>query len=116
MSTSRRKRPAPFSIRLSDTERAALEREAAGQPLGAHIRAKLLNKRPAAAKSDPVMLARILGVLGKSELASRLCLLAVAAESGSLPVDDEVTDDLKQACADVREIRLILIRALGLRS
>jgi hypothetical protein len=114
-STSRVKRPAPFPVRFSSEERALLEDKAGDMPLGAYIRAKALDTTQKATKTDYVMLGRILGLLGKSELASSLCLLAVAAEQGALMVDDEVAADLKSACADVQEVRLILIKALGLR-
>ena len=67
-------------------------------------------------KIDKVLLAQILGVLGKSELPSSLCLLAVAAESGSLMLDEETDEQLKEACSDIHDIRLILISALGLRT
>ncbi|WP_420722489.1 plasmid mobilization protein [Hwanghaeella sp. LZ110] len=112
---TKRKRPAPFPVRFSAEEWAQLEAKAGDMPLGAYIRAKALGKQTAA-KTDYVMLGRILGLLGKSELASSLCLLAVAAEQGALMVDDDVAADLKSACADVQEIRLILIKALGLHS
>lgn len=111
---TKRQRPAPFPVRFSAEERALLEAKAGDMPLGAYIRAKALGKQTAA-KTDYVMLGRILGLLGKSELASSLCLLAVMAEQGALLVDDEIAADIKSACADVHEIRLILIKALGLR-
>jgi len=114
-SSKRTKRPAPFPVRFSSDERAVLEDKAGDMPLGAYIRAKALDKTQSAAKTDYVMLARILGLLGKSELASNLCLLAVAAEQGALIVDEEIETDLKAACTDVKEIRLILVEALGLR-
>ena len=40
------KRLAPFSIRLSETDRARLALEAAGAPLGAYIKSKLLDGKP----------------------------------------------------------------------
>lgn len=116
------KRPAPFSIRLSERERAQLEREAGKRPLGAHIRKKLLGdgesrRKPTRGKPpvDYALLGQILGLLGKSELASNLCLMAVAARSGSLMVTDEIEAELKSACADIREIRFNLIKALGVK-
>jgi hypothetical protein len=114
-SSARAKRPAPFPVRFSAEERALLEDKAGDMPLGAYIRARALDTTHKAAKTDYVMLGRILGLLGKSELASSLCLLAVAAEQGALMVDEEAKADLETACADIQEIRLILIKALGLR-
>ena len=40
------KRPAPFSIRLTQNERERLVREAAGAPLGTYIKAKALGDKP----------------------------------------------------------------------
>ena len=111
----------PFCIRLSDSERTRLERMAGRRPLGAYSREKLLGEAQEPRKGpkhtpkmDYVLLAKILAALGKSELASSLCLLAVAAESGSLPVTDDVTNGIKSACADVHAMRLNLMKALGL--
>lgn len=122
-SARREKRPAPFSIRLSAEERALLEHKAGNKPLGTYAREKLLGEAqtkrkavPPAPKIDKVFLAQILGLLGKSELASSLCLLAVAAESGSVMLDEETDGQIKEACSDIHEIRLVLIRALGLRA
>lgn len=112
----------PFCIRLSDSERARLERMAGRRPLGSYSREKLLGEAQEPRKSpkhvpkmDYVLLAKILAALGKSELASSLCLLAVAAESGSLPVTDDVAEGIKTACADVHAMRLDLMKALGLK-
>jgi hypothetical protein len=122
-STSKPKHPSPLSIRLTEAERAVLKRKAGNKPLATYAREQLigeaLSRRKTVKKSpelDKVLLAQILGVLGKSELAKALCLLAVAAESGSAILDDETDAQVKEACADIRDIRLILIRALGLRS
>lgn len=115
------KRPAPFSIRLSAEERAYLERKAGSRPLGRYIRAKLLGDQEAPRKAirapaiDYAMLGQVLAALGKSELGKHLCLLALAAEQGALVVDETVEADLKAACADVKEIRGLLVSALGLR-
>ena len=116
------KRPAPFSIRLSDEERAFLERKAGSKPLGTYAREKLLDGAqtprktiPRKPKVDYELLGRILGLLGECELTSLICLLAVAAESGSVVLDEEANVQVKEACTDIQEIRLILIKALGLR-
>ena len=119
---SKRKRPSPFTIRLSVEERAILARRAGSQPLGAYIRGRLLGEAQTARKAAPrkqrldyELLGRILGLLGETDLAKTLCVLAVAAESGSLAVDRDVANKLNTACADVREIRLQLVAALGLK-
>lgn len=119
------KAPPPFSIRFSWQERQRLEREAGNLSLTAHIRCKLfdgdvqprkLTRKRRAPKIDYAFLAQALGLLGESELAANLCLLAVAAESGSLPVTEETEADIKTVCTHVDEIRLLLIQALGVKA
>ncbi|MBP5857423.1 hypothetical protein KAJ83_10425 [Marivibrio halodurans] len=119
---SKADRPAPFSIRLSADERAYLERKAGNRPLGRYIRAKLLGDAETRRKAarvpaiDYAMLGQVLGVLGKSELATHLCLLAAAAEAGRLELAEQDRAALKDACEDVREVRALLVAALGLKS
>ncbi|MEQ9641751.1 MAG: hypothetical protein RIM84_17135 [Alphaproteobacteria bacterium] len=118
----KRKRPAPFPIRLSPEERALLERKAGRRPLGTYIRARLLGaeeerRKPVRSPSvDYALLGRVLGVLGESELARHLCLLAVAAEAGRVHLAEEDRSALRDACAAVTEMRALLVKALGLRS
>lgn len=114
--------PSPLSIRLTNEERALLKRKAGSKPLATYAREQLVGEaqtpRNPVRKTpeiDKVLLAQILGVLGKSELAQALCLLAVAAESGSAVLGEDTDAQVKEACADIRDIRLILIKALGLR-
>ncbi|WP_203560992.1 hypothetical protein [Jiella pacifica] len=117
----KRKRAAPFSIRLSEEERAQLAREAGGEPLGTYIRVKVLDgsgqrkRRTGQPIEDRKALARLLGLLGKSELGAHLAELASAARSGSLPVDPETQTQLQETLADVRELRRLLMEALGLQ-
>jgi len=119
---SKSQRPAPFSIRLSAEERAYLERKAGNKPLGAYIRSRLLedaeaSRKPSRAPSmDYTLLGKILGLLGKSELASRLCLLAVAAEAGRVALAEEERAALLEACADMHEVRALLVASLGLKA
>lgn len=121
----KRKAPPPLSIRLSWEERARLEREAGKLTLTAYARQKLfdgevephrLTRKRHSPTVDHVFLGQVLGLLGKSELASSLCLLAVAAESGSLPVSEETETELQTACDHIEEIRLLLIKALGVKA
>ena len=118
----KRKRPAPFSIRLSEEERTRLEREAGHKPLGAHIRAKLLGEDQTPRKTvrqrpriDYELLGRVLAALGKSEQVACLFHLLAAAEADRIALKDAERRALNDACADVHEIRLLLISALGLR-
>ena len=121
---SRRKSAsAPFSLRLTTEERATLERAAAGMPLGVFIRAKLFGgdlsprrTRGRAPVKDHKALARVLGALGQSRLASNLNQLAKAAHLGALPVTPELERELGEACAQIRGLRDELMRALGHRA
>ena len=125
-SKARKKRPAPFSIRLSETDRARLAVEAAGAPLGAYIKAKVLGD-PAAPTSgerkrrkvlpiqDREALAQALALLGRSHLSSNLNQIAHGVNIGTLPVTPETESDLRSALQAVRDIRTLLLRALGHR-
>lgn len=115
-------RPAPFSIRLSQAERAQLEREAKDVPLGAYIKAKALEgaplrvRRRSSAVEDSTALARTLALLGQSRLSSNLNQLAHAANTGSLPITPETEAFLRRALSDVQAMRCLLITALGLKT
>lgn len=117
----------PFSLGLYDEERAELERDAGTLPLGVYMRRELLGdseeqcgkkcnpRRVKQPSLDHVALAKLLGIFGQSEVFRSLLALSLAAQSGALPVDEELTVKLHTACDDVREIRCILITALGLK-
>lgn len=117
------KREPPFSLRLTPDERARLAHEAAGAPLGAYIKAKLLGgdappirvRRSGLPVEDRQALAQALARLGASRLAANLNQLAFAANSGSLSVTPEVIDKIGQAVADIRDIRSLLMIALGFK-
>lgn len=122
----RRKRPPPFSIRFTDEERTRLEREAGRMALAAYIRHKLLgedaaDRRPQSRRKqrrptiDHETVARLLGTLGQSELARSMIAIALAAQSGALPVTPELSDRLDTACDDIAEMRTALIAALGVK-
>lgn len=112
--------PAPFSLRLTHEERARLLADAGRKPMGAYIRERLFGDEAAPRKrrgANPVQdhdaLGRVLGVLGRSRLASNLNQLAKAVHSGSLPVTPETEADLWQACREISAMRADLLRALG---
>lgn len=120
------KPPPPFSIRLTHEERARLKRKAGKLPLGAFIRRELLGeevaprkpqhlRKPRQPTMDQAMLARLLGMFGQSELGRSMIALALAAQSGALPVTPEVSEKLAAACNDIREMRTALIEALNLK-
>jgi hypothetical protein len=112
--------PAPFSLRLTFEERAALEQAAGDMPLGAYIRDQVLQsgkarkrrryKRPV---KDHQALAQLLGALGEAKLANNLNQLAKSANTGSLPVTPETEKALREACAEIHQMRSLLMRALG---
>ncbi|CTQ55592.1 hypothetical protein LP7551_04135 [Roseibium album] len=113
----------PFSLRLTFEERANLEHQAAGMPLGAYIRKQVFGKDAKPRKTrgkhpvkDHVALGRVLGALGQSRLSSNLNQLARAVNTGSLPVTPDTEQSLQEACDAVHEIREELLRALGVQS
>jgi hypothetical protein len=119
---SRRKRLAPFSLRLSETERARLLAEAGGAPLGTYIKAKVLGdalpvrmRRTGLCVEDRAALAKALALLGHSHLANNLNQLAKLANIGSLPVTPDLEAELKASVEEVREMRRLLVAALGLQ-
>lgn len=118
----RKKRPAPFSLRLSEDERARLAVEAADAPLGTYIRAKLLSGNPLRTRrsglplADRAALAQALALLGRARLSSNLNQLAHAANIGALMVTPEVEAELAACLGEVRELRRLLMAALGFKS
>ena len=118
----KRKRPYSLSVRLSDEERALLERKAGSRPLGAYVRQKVLGeseekRRKTRAKPslDAALLGRLLGLLGKSDQVKCLFLLLAAAETEQMKLRTEERAALVDACANVRDVRELLIKALGLK-
>lgn len=118
--STRQKREAPFSLRLSFEERRKLEQAAKGMPLSAFIKALLFGNdppKPRGRRKPPVQdheaLGRVLSALGRSRLASNLNQLARAVNTGTLPVHPETEAELRQACAEVAAIRAALFKALG---
>ncbi len=117
-----KKRPAPFSIRLSSDERRLLEDRAGNKPLGWYIRSVVLGdmtpKRRChrVVKRDHTALGKVLAALGQSRLASNLNQIAKAANIGALPVTPELEHDLAEACSAIKAMRRDLIEALGLKS
>ena len=118
-----KKTPPPFSLRLTFEERAKLEEAAKGVPLGAYIRARLIDedlpkvrRRGTRPVADHAQLAKVLAGLGSSRLSSNLNQLAKAVHTGSLPVTPDTESELQQACADISAMRQMLVKALGLES
>lgn len=122
---AKKKYPSPFSMRFTEDERRALELAANGRPLATYIRfllfkedmPELPKKRTREIKADPDRqeMAKLLGTLGKSRISQNINQLAKAANSGSLPVNEEITKSLNEACEAVRWMRDSLIKAIGLK-
>ena len=113
--------PPPFSLRLSDEQRAQLEKAAAGMSLGEYVRSRLFNGDVPVRRTrckfpvkDHQTLGQLLGQLGRSRLSNNLNQLAKASNSGSLPLTPETEAALRRACAEIHQMRQDLISALGL--
>ena len=109
-----------FAIRLTETERAELQRRAGELALGSYMKAVLFadgdKRRRRGARApvkDHVKLAEVLACLGQTRISESLEQLAKAAESGTLYVDDDVPQTIKKACDDICVMRLMLMSALG---
>lgn len=124
------KRPAPFSLRLSQEERNALERAAGAKSLSAYIKSRLFPAgvtavgAPSASAhwhkagrsvEDHQALAQLLTLLGASRLSQNVNQLAKAANCGTLGVGDEVEADLHVACTEIAAMRHLLLIALGMK-
>lgn len=117
-------RPAPFSLRLTADERATLKRRAGTMPLASYIKSRLFDGdlTMASARSrlrspvkDQKALAEVLACLGATRIANNLNQLAKAANSGSLYFDRETKTEIAVACNDVRAMRQLLMKALGMK-
>jgi len=122
MATDKKKLTSPFCMRFTHEERKTLELAAGNRPLAAYIRwlifkeeipmARTRGKKPI---KDHEKLAKLLAMLGQSRIASNINQLAKAANTGSLPVNDEITQSLNEAVAAIRWMRENLIKAMGLK-
>jgi hypothetical protein len=117
-----RKKSAPrITLRLSEEELNRLQDVAAGMTLSAYVRERLFGKTASLRKvrnpspvKDQQALARVLGLLGQSEIAASLRTLAYEARCGSILLDDVTFAKIDAACAHVANMRLHLVSALGL--
>jgi len=113
----------PFCIRLTLEERSRLEREAGDMSLSVYVRSRLFASeevcKPRRGKrvvKDWKEVARLLAWLGQSRIASNLNQLARAANSGALPVTQEVSDEIHQAYEHIVDIRRTLMEALFIKA
>jgi len=111
----------PVSIRLTAEERERLVQLSEGSSLSGYIRkslfgaeAKPRKTRSRVAVADEIALAKVLGLLGKSEIASSLRTLAQHADHGSLMLDNDTMSKIDEAYRHINSMRSSLISALGL--
>ena len=88
-------------------------------PLGTYVRSRLLGTTLARGARrrctvESAGLGQILGLLGRSGLSSGLADLGTAARFGAINLTPEIASQIASACADIREVRRLLFRALGL--
>ncbi|MEM9097863.1 MAG: hypothetical protein AAGC79_05005 [Pseudomonadota bacterium] len=118
----KRKRPSPISVRVTDAERAELERRSAGTSLSSFMKECALRKSAMPRRTrgkfpvkDHQALARVLRALGSAPLANRFHRIPLAIEEGRVVVDDDMRKELRGAIEDVAAMRADLVKALGLK-
>jgi hypothetical protein len=118
----RKKREAPFSLRLSFEERSRLKAAAGDMPVAAYIKsllfaddAPVVRRRTRAPVKDARALAELLACLGASRIPNNLNQLARAANSGSLIFDWDTKARIAAACEDIRAMRQLLMEGLGMK-
>lgn len=110
-----------LTIRVSDEQRALLERRAGNRPLSDYIRHKLdiadssTQVRGYKPKTDAVLLAKILAALGSSGLAASMRDIAEASRHGALEDSDDLRLSLHAACLTIERMRDDLVRGLNLK-
>lgn len=115
-----------LSVPVSPEQMSELARRAGGQPVSAYARNLLFpanDNEPAPKKQlrgsapvkDDAALARVLAILGQSDAGSSLRELAHLARMGALPVTPETEAALLKACADIADLKALLMKALGVR-
>lgn len=110
-----------LSVPVSPEQMAQLAYRAGRQPLSAYARDQLFpandNTPPKAARprsgQKTALAAKSLALLGAT--ASSLKAIANVMSSGLLPVSPDTEAAVLKACADVTEIKSLLMKALGIR-
>jgi hypothetical protein len=106
-------------VRLSVAEREALTARADGAPLSTYVKEVLfapdapVRRAHRSVSMDREIAGRILAALGASRIASNLSQIAKHANLGNLYFDDEVKSDIREGCEHLRNIRALLLEALG---
>lgn len=119
----RRKRTPPVSIRFSDDERQLLTSYAGDKPLSSYVRDYVMRahngktqKRNRISTADPKQSAQLLGMLGRSELTSQLREILNRADHDTFFLDRNTEAQLRKACAEIIDMRQMLMKGLGLRN
>lgn len=111
----------PFSIRLTPAEKARLREDAAGEPLGAYVKKTLFSPTTkAAARRSMIdqhakLIGQVLAMVGSSGIADALTTMALAIQSGTFEDEEEIKTALNKAESELSEIRITLLKALGMR-
>ena len=111
----------PFSIRLTPAERARLEEDANGEPLGAYVKKTLFapttkaTARRAMIDNHRVLIAQVLAMVGSSGIGDALTSMAVAIKMGTVAEDQDILDALNGAQNELSDIRAHLLKALDIR-
>lgn len=117
--TSRGRRSAPLSIRVTDEERALLASRSGREPVSRYIKRILFADnsvsrcRAVRVVADQKLLGQLLALLGQSSLATNVRVLTHQASVGVLNCDEATTERLSRACREITELRDVLMVALG---
>ncbi|MGH1398408.1 MAG: plasmid mobilization protein [Alphaproteobacteria bacterium] len=112
-----------ISLRVTDDEKTRLARDAAGMSRSAYMRERLFSADAKPRKTrgkfpvkDYEALGRVLGLLGRTNLAEDLSELDWAVENGIIQIDAPTALAIKMACVDIAAMRAELVIALGLKT
>ena len=117
---ARHKPGSPFSIRLSEAERAELERRAGSRSLGDYIREQLFGDKARVSKrltprETDVVYAQALSNMGQSEIPASLRSMAASARIGALPVTPDLIETIETTCRKIQTACDGLIAQLGIK-
>ena len=117
-----KRKPTPFSLRLSTEEREYLDTQSGDTPLGEYIRSKILDnplprRRQKKRKKQPIkdhqILAQIFALLNATHIPSNLNQIATAINNNALILTPETESAVREACEAVISIRDNISKALG---
>ena len=116
------RKPSPrITLRLTEEENTKLRQLSEGMTVSAYIRQRLFDdnvarrrRRSHAPVKDQTAMAQLLGLLGDSRIANNLNQLAFHANTGTLLIDDQTTNQINEAYVHVLTMRAELVKALGL--